>query len=195
MNRGLECGPHFETGNIYGRDEQSCREWPALGLLSAGPLGGPHWREQARDGDLFRIKGALEALMGQIRYEPYSFESAEHPYFEPGSALSLAYKEQRSAGWARSPARLLEFYGVKQDVWAAEIDLGCLFEKQPRPFAYIPVPKFPADDQGRFPSDAAQRAVSGIEKSHGQAVAPAPGEFRAGRQVRWRGDRRRTRSA
>ncbi len=144
INRGVEAVHIFETGNIYGRDEQSCRERPALGLLSAGPLGGPHWRERRRDGDLFLIKGALEALMGQIRYEPYAFESAEHPYFEPGSALSLAYKEQ-TLGWLGKVAgRLLAFYGVKQGVWAAEIDLGCLFEKQPRPFAYIPVPKFPA---------------------------------------------------
>ena len=144
LNRGLEAVHLFESGNVFARDEKSCREWPVLGLLSTGPLGEPHWRGPARAGDLFRVKGALEALMAQIRYEPCSFESAEHPGFEPGSALALTYKEQ-AVGWLGPVAgRLLDFYGIKRAVWAAEIDLACLFEKQPRVFAYVPVPKFPA---------------------------------------------------
>ncbi|OGD20703.1 MAG: phenylalanine--tRNA ligase subunit beta [Candidatus Aminicenantes bacterium RBG_16_63_16] len=143
-NRGLESVHIFEVGNVYGRDEQSCREYPLLGLMSTGPLGEPHWRGKARDSDLFRIKGALEAMMGQIRYEPYSFESADHPYFEPGTALSLTYKEQLIGRLGKVAGRIREFYGVKQGVFAAEIDLACLFEKQPRVFAYVPVPKFPA---------------------------------------------------
>jgi len=143
-NRGLESVHIFEIGNVYGRDEQSCRECSALGLMSTGPLGEPHWRGKARDSDLFRIKGALEALMGQIRYEPYSFESAAHPYFEPGSGMSLTYKEQAIGFLGKVAGRILDFYGVKQGVYAAEIDLGPLFEKQPRAFAYVPVPRFPA---------------------------------------------------
>ena len=143
-NRGLESVHIFEIGNVYGRDEQSCREYPVLGLMGSGPLGESHWRGKARDTDLFRLKGVLEATMGEIRYEPYSFESADHPYFEPGTALSLTYKEQLVGRLGKVAGRIREFYGVKQDVFAAEIDLACLFEKQPRAFAYVPVPKFPA---------------------------------------------------
>lgn len=143
-NRGLDGVHIFEIGNIYGRNEPSGTECPALGLMSVGPLGEPHWRSRASDADLFHIKGALEALMAQIRYEPYSFEAVEHPYFEPGSGLALAYKEQVVGRLGKVAARIRDFYGVKQDVYAAEIDLARLFEKQPRAFAYVPVPKYPA---------------------------------------------------
>jgi phenylalanyl-tRNA synthetase beta chain len=143
-NRGLESVHIFEVGNIYCRDEQSYREGLVLGLMSTGPLAEPRWREKARESDLFHIKGALEALLGQLRYEPYSFESTAHPCFEPGSCLSLSVREQAVGFLGRVAGRILDFYGVNPPVWAAEIDLGCLFEKQPRPFAYLPVPRFPA---------------------------------------------------
>jgi phenylalanyl-tRNA synthetase beta chain len=143
-NRGLESVHIFEVGNIYSRDEQSYREGLVLGLMSTGPLAEPHWREKARESDLFHLKGALEALLGQLRYEPYSFESAAHPCFEPGSCLSLSIREQAVGFLGRVAGPILDFYGVKPPVWAAEVDLGCLFEKQPRAFAYIPVPRFPA---------------------------------------------------
>ncbi len=143
-NRGLESVHIFEIGNVYSRDEQGYHEGSVLGLMSMGSMSEPHWRGKARESDLFHIKGALEALLGQIRYEPYTFEGAEHPYFESGSGLSLSYKEQPVGRLGMVAARILDFYGVKQAVCAAEIDLARLFEKQPRPFAYVPVPRFPA---------------------------------------------------
>ena len=143
-NRGLESIRIFEIGNVYCRDEATCRERLAIALLSTGVQGEPHWRLKIRPTDLFGIKGALEALLGQLRYEPFSFESASHPLFEPGSGLALSYKEETIGSLGRIAARIRDFHSLKQDVWAAEIDLALLFGKQPRPFAYVPVPKFPA---------------------------------------------------
>jgi phenylalanyl-tRNA synthetase beta chain len=143
-NRGLESVHIFEIGNIYYRDEVTCRERLALGLLSTGLRGEPHWRIRTHEADLFYVKGALEALLGQLRYEPISFESSPHLIFEPGSCLALSYKEERIGSLGEIAGRIRDFYEIKQDAYGAEIDLALLFEKQPRPFAYVPVPKFPA---------------------------------------------------
>ena len=41
--------------------------------------------------------------------------------------------------------RLLPAYGIPGPVYVAEIDLATLFDKQPKPFEYQPLPKFPVE--------------------------------------------------
>jgi phenylalanyl-tRNA synthetase beta chain len=143
-NRGLEAVHIFEIGNIYCQDEQGCRERLTLGLLSTGPLEEASWRGNIRETDFFQFKGISEALMMQFRYEPFSFQPEDQPFLEPGQALALAYKEEK-VGWLGLVAeKTKSFFGLRQNIYAAEIDLGLLFGKQAKPFAYSPVPKFPA---------------------------------------------------
>ena len=147
-NRGLDALQIFETGDIYFRDERGCQERLSLGLLSMGQREEPHWRqavrEKGREADFFLLKGACEAILQELRYEPFSFEKTEHPCFEPGSALAVAYKEEQVGWLGRLAGRLTEAFDLKQTVWAAEIDLELLFGKQPRPFAYESVAKYPS---------------------------------------------------
>jgi len=143
-NRGLDAIQIFETGNVYFRDERGCRERLSLGLLSTGMREEPHWRQKGREADFFHLKGACEALLQQLRYEPFSFEKAEHPCFEPGSGLALAYKEEKVGCLGQVAGRLRDVFDLKQPVCAAEIDLELLFGKQPKPFTYEAVAKYPA---------------------------------------------------
>ncbi len=144
VNRGIESVRIFEAGNIFYRLDSGCRERLALGLLCLGPVEEPHWREKSRPADFFHLKGACEAMMAQLRYEPFFFEAADHPFFEPGHSLSLVYKEEKVGYLGRVNERIRNAFSLRQMVWAAEIDLELLFGKQPRTFAYTPVPKFPA---------------------------------------------------
>jgi phenylalanyl-tRNA synthetase beta chain len=143
-NRGLDAIQVFETGNVYFRDERGCRERLILGLLSTGMREEPHWRQKGREADFFHLKGACEALLEQLRYKPFSFEKAEHPCFEPGSGLALAYKEEKVGYLGLVAGRLRDAIDLKQPVCAAEIDLELLFGKQPKPFTYEAVAKYPA---------------------------------------------------
>jgi phenylalanyl-tRNA synthetase beta chain len=142
-NRGLEAVQVFEIGNIYFRDERGPRERLTLGLLSTGSRAEPHWSRASHEADFFHLKGACEACLKQLRYEPYAFEKADHPLFEPGSSLTLAFREEKLGYLGLVAARLGEGYGLKQPVYAAEIDLELLFGKQPRPFLYEAVAKYP----------------------------------------------------
>ena len=143
-NRGLDAIQIFETGNIYYRDERGCRERLTLGLLSSGMREEPHWRQKSREVNFFHLKGPCEALLQRLRYEPFSFEKAEHPCFEPGSGLALAYKEEKVGYLGQVAGRLTDVFDLKQTVYAAEIDLELLFGKQPKPFTYEAVAKYPA---------------------------------------------------
>jgi phenylalanyl-tRNA synthetase beta chain len=143
LNRGLEGVHVFEIGDIYFWEGEEPREPLHLGLLTSGKLPGSGWQEPGRDTDFFRLKGAVEVLLAELRYEPVSFEPADHPAFEPGSALTVLYRGQAVACLGRLKEAVAAAASVVRPVFAAEVDLACLFEKTPKPFKYAPVPKFP----------------------------------------------------
>jgi phenylalanyl-tRNA synthetase beta chain len=108
----------------------------------------PHWTrtelEKSRELDFFHLKGACEALFHELRYEPLSFEKTEHPCYEPGTSLAMVYREEPVGRLGRLASRLMEAFDLKPGVWAADIDLELLFGKQPKPFSYEAVAKYPS---------------------------------------------------
>jgi phenylalanyl-tRNA synthetase beta chain len=143
-NRGLDAVHIFEIGNIYFREEADCRERLTLALLTTGPLDEPHWQRKSQDTDFFHLKGACEALMKQLRYEPFSFAYDGSPLFEPGRSLALIYREEKVGFLGPVRKKILDYFSVKQAIFAAEINLELLFGKQPKGFNYSPVAKFPS---------------------------------------------------
>ncbi len=142
-NRGLEGVHIFEVGNVYFRQGEKPEERLTLGLLTIGLLPGGDWREKPAETDFFVLKGAVESAVRGLRYEPVSFEPDDHPYFEPGQGLALVYKGQPVGRLGVLAGAVASAYSLGQPVYAAEIDLAGLFEKSQRPFAYVPVAKFP----------------------------------------------------
>lgn len=142
-NRGLEGVHIFEVGNVYSCQGEKPEERLALGLLTTGLLPDRGWPERPAETDFYHLKGAVEAVAAALRYEPCSFEAEDHPSFEQGQSLALRYKGQAVGRLGVLKAAAAAGYSIDRPVFAAEIDLAALFEKQPRPFAYVPVPKFP----------------------------------------------------
>jgi phenylalanyl-tRNA synthetase beta chain len=144
LNRGLEGVHVFETGNVYAwTDGEKHREDLHLGLLSTGFLPGAGLSVAAAETDFFVVKGAVEAALEALRFDPVVFEERDHPSFEPGRALAVLYKGQEVGQVGLLRAAFTAGASVERPVYAAEIDLAALFEKTPRPFEFVPVPKFP----------------------------------------------------
>jgi phenylalanyl-tRNA synthetase beta chain len=144
LNRGLEGVHVFEAGNVYywGEDEKH-REDLHLGVLTTGLLAGAGFAAQAAETDFFAVKGAVEAFLESLRFDPAGFEERDHPSFEPGRALAVLYKGQLIGHVGLVRRSFAAAVSVERPVYAAEIDLAALFEKTPRPFEFAPVPKFP----------------------------------------------------
>ncbi|MGZ7046449.1 MAG: phenylalanine--tRNA ligase subunit beta-related protein, partial [Candidatus Aminicenantales bacterium] len=157
-NRGMEGVHIFEVGTIYAGQGNKPEERLTLGLLSTGLLPGSGWQEKPAETDFYVIKGAVEAVLTVLRYGPFSFEESAGPYFEEGQGLTVLYTGQAVGSFGVVKRGIAAHYSLDQAVFAAEIDLACLFEKQPRPFAYAPVPKFPG--VSRDLSFLVDRAVS-----------------------------------
>jgi phenylalanyl-tRNA synthetase beta chain len=147
-NRGIDTLRVFEVGNIFCRAETGCRECLSLGLLCLGSVEEDPRRakekEKHPEAGFFFLKGACEAALVHLRYEPFFFQDDEHPLFEQGRCLALVYREEKVGRLGRVRKKIQDHFGLRQDVYAAEFNLELLFGKQPRAFAYSPVPKFPA---------------------------------------------------
>ena len=144
LNRGLEGVHVFEAGNVYywGEDEKH-HEDLHLGLLSTGLLPRESSLADARETGFLVVKGAVEAALEALRFDPAGFDERDHPSFEPGSALAVLHKGQQVGRLGLLRRSLAAVCAVDGPVYAAEIDLSALFEKTPRPFQYAPVPKLP----------------------------------------------------
>jgi phenylalanyl-tRNA synthetase beta chain len=145
QNHGTEAVSIFEIGKIFHRTEEGeGAEALTLGLLSSGPLELPQWSRPAAAANFHHVKGALESALETLRYTALVFEPTEYPSFESGSALAIASKGERIGLLGRVREPILRTYGVTGPVFAAEIALGFLLEKQAGMFAYEPPPKVPA---------------------------------------------------
>lgn len=143
-NRGSEGVHIFEMGKIYFWDDRISRERLHLGLATWGRLGAFHWQGGVRDTDFFHLKGTLESLMAQMRFEPVAFKEGASPYFQDGYSLELNVKGTAVGDLGKLKPEILGAFDLKDTVWAAEIDLDGLLALQPHPFQYDPVIKFPS---------------------------------------------------
>jgi phenylalanyl-tRNA synthetase beta chain len=143
LHRGLEGVHIFEVGNIYFCQGEKPEERLTLSLLSTGLLPGSGWQEKPSATDVYVVKGAVEAALAALRFDPLASEDSKDPCFEAGQGLTLLYKGQAVGRFGLLKRSIADHYSIGQAVYAAEVDLAGLFEKQPRPFAYAAVPKFP----------------------------------------------------
>jgi phenylalanyl-tRNA synthetase beta chain len=143
LNREADGIHIFEVGNVYFWEDNACSEELSLGIVSAGFLGMNSWHEGRVPTNFFHLKGACEALLAMLRYEPVVFLPGEHPSLEKDSSLSIQVKGKEVGCIGEIRRDILDFFSIKETVWAAELNLDSLFQTQPKPFAYIPVIKFP----------------------------------------------------
>jgi phenylalanyl-tRNA synthetase beta chain len=143
LNRGADGVHIFEVGNIYFWEDNACSEQLSLGIVTAGYLGMINWQEARIQTNFFHIKGACEAILSLLRYEPVVFSPGQHPSLEKENALSILLKGKKVGCIGTLRKDICSAFSVKESVWAAELNLSAIFQKQPRPFEFIPVVKYP----------------------------------------------------
>lgn len=143
-NRGAEGVHIFEAGKIYFSQDETCVEQLMLALVTSGFVGTTHWQTESEKADFFQLKGTCEDLMADLHYEPFSFQEENHPFFQQGYSLSLHFKGKAVGYLGLLKEDILDSYSLKDPVWAAELNLNELFERQPQSFLYSPVIKYPS---------------------------------------------------
>ena len=146
----------FEIGNVYSYSPaddgdlspalnlKSYKEGTKISLIVTGP-GVQSWRTSAIPASYFTLKGQLELLLRRYGIEPADLEysSAPSDIFSEG----LVYKTQsgKEIGMMGTISQtLLKRFGIKQQVFAAEISWDILFQLiKKQKVHFKEMPKFP----------------------------------------------------
>ena len=152
INRQITNIKTFEYGSVYsfnpemdGRTLDSYEEHTCYALFMSGQPD-KSWRVDPGKGNYFQLKGYLELLFKRFGCDIYSLETSAAPadLFSEGLSYSLPGGRQHLAVMGTiAPARLKQF-GIRQPVFAAEINWPALFELVKRnKIKYKELPKFP----------------------------------------------------
>ena len=152
INRQITNIKTFEYGSVYsfnpemdGKTLDSYEEHTCYALFMSGQPE-KSWRVDPGKGNYFQLKGYLELLLKRFGCDIYSLETEAAPadLFSEGLSYNLPGSHQPLAVMGTiSPARLKQF-GIKQLVFAAEINWPALFTLIKRnKIKYSELPKFP----------------------------------------------------
>lgn len=144
----------FEVGNCYAYVPKEGDENPVANLKSykeemrlcfaiTGP-GNKSWRNEIGAGNYFALKGYLELLLKRFAANIYDLEADAAPsdLFSEGLEYKLQGKRLAIAGTVN--ASLARKFGIKQPVFAAEVNWPVFFELVKRDkVKYKEMPKYP----------------------------------------------------
>ena len=152
-NRQTTSMKFFEYGSVYARKPEvegttlaGYEEHPCFALFVTGTPD-KSWRNESGKSNYFQLKGYVELLLKRYGISLSQMRSSAAPsdLFSEGMAYSIPGGRERhllTLGTV-SPA-LARRFGVKQPVFAAEIDWNALFELVKRDkVAFKELPKFP----------------------------------------------------
>ena len=125
----------YELGRVYFKRADGLADEPKV--LTLGAYGD--------NMDFFTLKGAVEAVLKQLRIENIRFlADSENPSYHPGRCAKVFSGDRLLGVLGQIHPHVAGNYGVDAELYAAELRFDALYEsKGPQPL-YQPLPKFPA---------------------------------------------------
>jgi phenylalanyl-tRNA synthetase beta chain len=130
----------FEVGRTYHRTADGVREHARAGLVMAGTVG-TFWGDAKRAVDFFDVKGVVEQIAARLHVS-LDFAAGDQPWLRKGKRAIARHGDREIASLGFIAAEVLQKFGIKGDVGAAEIDVEALIaatgEWQMAPVARYP---------------------------------------------------------
>jgi phenylalanyl-tRNA synthetase beta chain len=123
---GTRDGSLFEVGRTYHRDGEQVRERHRAAMVMYGSIG-EHWGDGRRPVDFFDIKGLVEQIAAKLHVE-LEFAPADEPWLRKGKRAVARRGDRRIAALGFLSPEVLQKFGIKGEVAAAELDIGELLE-------------------------------------------------------------------
>ena len=125
----------YELGRVYFKRADGLADEPKV--LTLGAYGGGM--------DFFALKGAVEAVLKQLRIENVRFlADSENPSYHPGRCAKVYCGDRLLGTLGQVHPHVAGNYGVDAELYAAELRFDALYESKGSQPLYQPLPKFPA---------------------------------------------------
>ena len=125
----------YELGRVYFKRADGLADEPKV--LTLGAYGD--------NMDFFTLKGAVEAVLKQLRFENVRFlADSENPSYHPGRCAKVFSGDRLLGVLGQVHPHVAGNYGVDAELYAAELRFDALYESKGAQPVYHPLPKFPA---------------------------------------------------
>ena len=125
----------YELGRVYFKRADGLADEPKV--LTLGAYGD--------NMDFFTLKGAVEAVLKQLRIENVRFAAdCENPSYHPGRCAKVYCGDHLLGTLGQIHPHVADNYGVGTELYAAELWFDALYESKGAQPMYQPLPKFPA---------------------------------------------------
>ncbi|MCI9263144.1 MAG: phenylalanine--tRNA ligase subunit beta [Oscillospiraceae bacterium] len=126
----------YEVGRIYlpGGEDGLADEKK---VLSMGAYGS--------EMDFFSLKGAVEAILKELRVEGVSFQAvSDNPSYHPGRCAQVLAGDRVLGVFGQIHPLVAQNYGVDAELYCAELSFQALLSVKGSDPVYTPLPKFPS---------------------------------------------------
>ena len=135
---GTRDGGLFEVGRTYHRGDH--RERHGAAFVMYGSIG-TFWGDRKRDVDFFDVKGIVEQIANK-EHVPLTFKTSDDRWYRAGQRAGAWHGDRRIGSVGFLAPELLQRYGIKGDVAAAEIDIEALLASKGK-WTMAPVARYP----------------------------------------------------
>ncbi len=138
----------FEWGKVFIRSEKNelPQEVPFLGAIMTGLSDQKAWYQEARDGDFYDMKGAVEALLTALGLDGFRFKR-EHipPYYHPEVSSQIRFRDSVIGHVGQILPAVMKSYDLESGIaYIFEVDIKTLLQEMPEKKGFVPYAKFPA---------------------------------------------------
>lgn len=136
----------FEFGKIYWKQEATetrdrYQEEERLALYVSGSVETENWQNKSRNAGYYDLAQQVSHILQKSSVENIKQEPLNDPLFDYGMKILKGTKEIGKLGKVK--AALLKDFGVKQEIFYADLRTALLFKNANPKFVVTEVPKFP----------------------------------------------------
>ena len=145
----------FEIGRVYRRKEKSRPtdqdnlpvEQTHLGLLITGRPDGPYWKAKPATGDIFEVKGILVALADALGLPQTGMSPSPVAGYDVQQSFDVIIDDRVVGCAGLVDGKIGRLFDIKQDCFAAELDIEALIRSEQKNREFKPLPKYPASSR------------------------------------------------
>lgn len=133
----------FETGRVFGKDNNSFKEETRLCIAVAGKYDFRSFNTKERNFDYFDLKGEVEIYFEKLHINNYSFVNVNNGNQGLASA-SVYLNNEQSGSLYIVGVELLELFDIDIPVFVAEINMDNILKAIPVGVRYSEISRFPS---------------------------------------------------
>jgi len=131
----------FEFGRVYGKAEKGFVETERLALYITGLVEASSWQEKSRNATYHDLVQHVHSVLEKSNLSDYKLEKVSHPLLDYGMSIRARKREVGIVGKVRTA--FARDFGVKQEIFYADLEVHLLFQMSNPKFDIQEVPKFP----------------------------------------------------